>query len=360
MALLQMDYIDVLAKNAKTPPYSDKNIKDEIKHCITRDYGEVTDITPDVRLTLHNAGHIIGSALVHLHIGEGAHNLLYTGDLKFGFAELFEPAETRFPRLETMLIESTYGGPQDVQQPRYVGEKKLMDVINDTMQKNGVVLMPTFAVGRAQEIMLIIENYARQRGWDIPVYLDGKAKEASAIHTAYPEYLKRNIQRRILHNDSPFDSNIFQMVDPTQREKIVQDGRCIILAPAGMMNGGPVISYFKMCSENPNNALVFTGYQGETSLGRKIQRGAREVAMEENGHTKGFPVNMRVESIECLSGHADINQLLGYFKKIHPKPERVLTVHGEERKCLAFSKTLSYKFRVESTAPRNLDSIRLK
>jgi hypothetical protein len=360
MALLQEDYIEVLAKNAKTPIYSEKNIKEVVKHCITREYGEVTDITPDMRLTLHNAGHILGSALVHLHIGEGAHNLLYTGDMKFGYTELFDPAETRFPRLETMMIESTYGGQGDVQAPRYAGEKKLIDTILETTSKNGIVLIPTFAVGRAQEVSLIIESYARQRGWDVPVYLDGKAKEASAIHTAYPEYLKKNLQRRVLHNDSPFDSNIFQMVDKTKRQEVINQGRSVVLAPAGMMNGGPVVEYFKQLCEDPKNTLVFVGYQAEGSFGRKIQHGMKEIAMEDAGKTRGYQVNMKIENIEGFSGHADINQLLGYFKKVTPRPERVLTIHGEEKKCINLARTFSYKFRVEASAPRNLDSIRLK
>jgi KH/beta-lactamase-domain protein len=360
MALMQVDYIEVLARSAKTPIYSEKDIKNEVKHCIVREYGEVTDITPDVRLTFHNAGHILGSALVHLHIGEGAHNLLYCADLKFGYSELFEPAETHFPRLETLITESTYGGQQDVHQPRYVGEKRLLDLIKETTDKNGVVLIPTFAVDRAQEIQLIIESCARQHGWDVPVYLDGKAKEASAIYTAYPEYMKRNVRGRILHNDSPFDSNIFQMADATKRQQIVEQGRCVVLAPAGMLNGGPILSYLKYACEDAKNALVFVGYQAEGSLGRKIQRGSRELVVEEEGKTKAYPINLKVDSIDVLSGHADFNQLLGFFKKIYPKPERVLTVHGEEKKCLNLAKTLAYKFRVEASSPRNLDSIRLK
>lgn len=359
-ALLQLDYIDVLKRSAKNPLYSEKDIKKTVQNCIPLDYNEVTDITPDVRLTLQNAGHILGSSVTHLHIGEGAHNLVYSGDLKFGYTELFEPAETRFPRLETLMIESTYGGQQDLHQPRYVGEKKLLDIIKQVTDRNGSVLVPTFAVGRTQEIQLIIEGYAHQNNWDVPVYLDGKAKEASAIHTAYPEYLKRNIQRRILHNESPFDSNIFQMVDHTKRHQIIEDRRSVILAPAGMMNGGPVLTYFKEFCEDPKNAIVFVGYQAEGSFGRKIQRGVKEVPMEDDGKTRGYSVNMAVETIDCLSGHADFNQLLGYVKKIYPRPERILTVHGEERKCLNLAKTFAYKFRAEATAPRNLDSIRLK
>jgi len=361
MALLQRDYVNIAHRNAEDAPYSQKNIKQEIKHCIPREYGEVTDIAPDIRLTLHNAGHILGSSITHLHIGEGAHNLVYTGDMKFGYTELLDPADTNYPRIETLIIESTYGGGnRDVHPPRYVAEKKMLDLIKETIEKNGIVLVPSFAVERAQEIMLIIEKASRENDWDIPVYLDGMIKEASAIHSAYPEYLKKNIKRRILHDDSPFDSPVFQNVDPRKRDDIINEGRSIILSPAGMMSGGPVLEYFKHLSEDERNTLLFVGYQAEGSLGRKIQRGAKEVALEENGKLKQYKVNLKTETIDGLSGHADYNQLLGFYKKLTPKPERVLTVHGEESKCLNLARSIGYKFRVETMSPRNLDSIRLK
>ncbi|NYZ80092.1 hypothetical protein H0N95_02470 [Candidatus Micrarchaeota archaeon] len=164
----------------------------------------------------------------------------------------------------------------------------------------------------------------------------------------------------MLHNDSPFDSNIFQEVDSHQRHQIAEDGRCVMLAPAGMMNGGPVIDYFKMTADNPKNEIIFAGYQAEGSLGRKIQRGSKEVVLDANGKMQEFKINAGVQTIDGFSGHADLNQLLGYFKKLSPKPERVLTVHGEESKTMNLARSLSYKFRVEATAPRNLDSIRLK
>lgn len=360
MALLQLDFIEVAAKNAKTPPYGEKHVKEVVKHCITREYGEVTDISPDMRLTLHNAGHILGSSIVHLHIGEGAHNLVYSSDLKFGYTKLFDPAETRFPRLETLLLESTYGNQSDIQPPRYIAEKELVRIAQEAALKNGVALVPVFSIGRAQEVMLVFEEFARQANWDIPIYLDGMTREASAIHTVYPEYMRRSVQRRILHNDSPFDSNIFRLVDRTKRREIIEQGRCIILSPAGMLNGGPALEYFKMICEKPDNALIFVGYQSEGTLGRKLQRGVRDVALEEDGKVRMFNVKMRVETVEGFSGHADINQLLGYFKRLYPRPERVLTIHGEEKKCVNFARNLSYKFRVEASAPRNLDSIRLK
>lgn len=359
-ALLQFDYMDVLKKEGKTLPYKETNIRQEAMSTITREYGEVTDITPDIRLTLHNAGHILGSAAVHLHIGKGMHNLLYTGDMKSGFTKLFDPCEMNFPRLETLMIESTYGGPRDVQPPRYIAEKELYAIIRETIEKKGSVLIPVFAIGRAQEIMIVLEELSKTHNFEIPVYIDGMCLEASAIHTAYPEYMRRSLQRRILHDDSPFDSEIFINTDQTQREEAVNNPS-IILAPAGMMNGGPVIDFFKRMCENEKNTLIFVGYQGQNTLGRKIQRGVKNVILpDEGGKTRSHEIKMRVETVDGFSGHSDRNQLIGYIKRLRPRPERVITVHGEENKCLSLAKTVSQIFRTEAIAPRNLDSIRIR
>ncbi len=363
--LLMMDYIDVIAREGRDPPYGKDDIKEFVKHCITKDYGEVTDITPDMRITFHNAGHILGSAAVHLHMGQGFHNLLYTGDLKFGYTRLFDMIETRYPRLETVIMESTYGGPQDIQPPRYTSEKMLIQTILETVDKGGSVLIPVFSIGRAQEIMLVLEEYARNNDWDIPVYLDGMIKEASAIHTAYPEYMKRSLQRRILHDDSPFDSEIFIDVDKAKRDQIAEEGYSVILSPSGMLTGGPSVEYFKKMAENEKNTIIFVGYQGEGSLGRRIQtlgmtnNSGKEIPISDDGKTIALKVNMRIETIEGFSGHADRNQLISFFKKLSPRPQRVLLVHGEEKKSLALSRTIS-RGRVEVSVPRILDSIRLK
>ena len=108
--LLQFDHLDIAHREGNPLPFTSKHVKQQIKNTITLDYGEVTDISPDIRLTLHNAGHILGSAMSHMHIGDGAHNLVYTGDFKYEPSRLLEPANIRFPRAETVIMESTYGG----------------------------------------------------------------------------------------------------------------------------------------------------------------------------------------------------------------------------------------------------------
>ncbi|MCX6671084.1 MAG: MBL fold metallo-hydrolase, partial [Euryarchaeota archaeon] len=118
MTLLQMDYIKVAAADAKKVPYSSENIRNVIKHCIVMGYGDTTDITPDIRLTFHNAGHILGSSICHFHIGDGLYNIAFSGDIKFERTWLFNPAINHFPRAEALVIESTYGGHDDFQPSR--------------------------------------------------------------------------------------------------------------------------------------------------------------------------------------------------------------------------------------------------
>ena len=113
-ALLLLDFIKIMKSEGKDPIFTSEHVKQLVMHTIPLGYEEVTDITPDIRITLYNAGHILGSAMVHLHVGNGLHNMLYTGDLKFGRTQLLDPAATSFPRLETLMIEGTYGGKDNV------------------------------------------------------------------------------------------------------------------------------------------------------------------------------------------------------------------------------------------------------
>lgn len=360
MALLQFDYIDVLVKEGKEPPYTERDVKEMLNYCIPRDYRKVTDIAPDMRLTLYNAAHILGSASVHLHIGQGAHNLVYTGDIKFGFTRLFDKIDLKFPRLETLLIESTYGGKMDVQPNRQKSEERLLQVLQETMAQGGNVLIPVFAVGRGQEIMLVLENFYRRNVLNTKCYVDGMTIEASAIHTAYPEYLREGVRRRILQNDSPFTSEIFKEVKDTEREEIIKQGGAIIVASSGMLTGGPSLEYFKQMAEDPKNTLIFVGYQGEGSLGRKIQNRPDILPITtSNGKTRALNVKMRIESIEGFSGHSDRNQLTSYLKHLKPKPKLVITGHGDKSKTVNFSRFISRKMKINSTSPQNLDAIRL-
>lgn len=363
MTMLQLDYLDVASKQGITPHYDQKDVRESVLHTIPLKFGVVTDVAPDIRLTLHNSGHILGAAMAHLHIGEGLHNIVYTSDYKFARTMLLEAAAAEFPRIETVITESTYGGHEDFMPSRVEAEERLTRVINETLERKGKVLIPVPAVGRAQEIMLIIDGYMK-RGLmkEAPVFIEGMISEATAIHTAYPEYLGREVRHSILHEEvNPFQSDYFTIVEhPSVRQNIIEGEPCIVLATSGMLEGGPVIEYFKNWAGDERNTIIFVSYQIEGTLGRRVQKGVNEVTMMDNeGKMAVVQVKMRVESIEGFSGHSDRRQLVSYLTHLKPKPERIFVCHGEKQKIANLANYLSSKVGIPTIAPSVLETFRL-
>jgi KH/beta-lactamase-domain protein len=364
MSLLQLDYIKVAVGEAKKPPYDSSHIRDAVVHCIPLKYGETTDISPDIRLTLQNAGHILGSSIAHFHVGDGLYNIAFSGDIKFEKSWLFNASVNKFPRLETLVIESTYGGYHDMQPSRQEAANQIREIVRATLGRGGKVLVPVFAVGRSQEVMLVLEEQMRNHQiHTVPIYLDGMIWEATAIHTAYPEYLNSQLRTQIFQmGENPFLSDIFKRVDsPDMRERICNDPEpCIVLATSGMMNGGPVMEYFKSWCDDPNSTIVFVGFQAEGTMGRKIQKGWSDITLNEKGKHLTLHMKMDTETVDGFSGHSDRRQLVNYVSTLEPRPERVIIGHGEEHKCSDLASTLYKKFGIETRAPMNLETIRLK
>jgi len=362
MGLLTLDYLDVAAKEGRTPPYESEMVREAIKHTITLEYGDVTDIAPDVKLTLHNAGHILGSAIAHFHIGEGLYNVAFSGDIHYTDTRLFNGAINDFPRVETLVLESTYGGRNDYQTDQEDSEAKLTDVIRRTYDKGGKVLIPAFAVGRSQEIMLVLEQAMRNGDIpEMPVHLDGMIWEATAIHTTYPEYLRDDLRDRIFHEDAnPFLAEQFNHIDGGEDERMdVRDGEpAIILSTSGMVTGGPIMSWLNHLGSDPDSTMVFVGYQAQGTLGRRIQSGWDEIPINDNGRTKSLSLKLDVETVDGFSGHADRQGLVDFVKTMNPRPEKVLCVHGDERSVQDLSSALYHKFNMRTFAPKNLETFR--
>ncbi len=362
-ALLLYDYIKLVMKTGGSPLYGEKDVRSMLSHMITRDYGEVTNVTDEIKLTYHNAGHILGSGTVHLHVGEGLYNIVSTGDMKYGFTRLLDEADTRYPRIDSLFIESTYGGPNDITPNRKQAELELMNAISSTVRNGGKVLIPLFAVGRSQELQLVLESYMTnnpQYKLETPIYLDGMILEASAIHTAYPEYLRAGIQQRILSNNSPFESEIFE-VAKGERSEILDKGPSVILASGGMLNGGAALEYFKAMAEDPKNMVIFVGYNSVSSLGRRIQNRVSEIALPgEDGKLSRLKVNLQVKTVDGFSGHSDRRQLMDFIRNLRPSPRKIFTMHGEESKCEDLARAMGNMMHCESRAPMDLDTIRFK
>lgn len=361
-ALLALDFISVAYKQAATPLYRSTDIRNMVKHSITLAYNEVTDITPDIRITFYNAGHTLGSAMVHFNIGNGLHNYLYSGDIKFGRSRSLESASVHFPRLETLQIEATYGGKDNNHLPRRVAEQQLIDFINDVIKNKGKVLLPELGTGHAQEKMLLIEESIRMGKIPrIPVYIDGMIWDINAVHTAYPDYLSNLVRSLIFSDRNPFTSEIFKRVgSPQERKKVIEGGPCIILATSGMLVGGASVEYLRELADNPNNGLCLSCYQPPGGLGRQLQEGLKEVKFENEGKDEIVPIKLKFLSIDGFSGHSSRNELMAFVSHINPKPRRVVINHGEQSRCLDLASSVHKSQKIETIVPKNLETVRLR
>ena len=363
MALMLLDYVKIMRYDGKEPIYTSEEIKEMVKHTITLEFEEVTDITPDVRLTFYNAGHILGSAMCHLHIGNGLHNLVYSADMKFGKSVMLSPAATQFPRCETLLLESTYGGKDNILPTKKEMYDYLRDVINETIDRGGKCLIPVLGSGRAQDLMIMVEELIRTKEVrKVDVFIDGLIWDITAIHTAYPEFLNSSIRKQIFHRDNnPFLSDIFKRIGSgKERQQVIEEtGSCIILATSGMLVGGPSVEYLRALADNSNNSLVFSSYQGAGSLGRRIQNGEREISFKDGHKQEICQIKMDVHKLE-ISDHSDRKELMNYVARCSPRPRKIILNHGESSRCPDLASSLHKNYRVETTAPRNLEAVRLK
>lgn len=364
MNLIQLDAIKVAAAQGRMPIYSERDVKQIMKQAITLPYGTVTDISPDIKLVFANAGHILGSALCHFHIGNGDHNFVYSGDIKFGKSILFEPASWNFPRVETLLIESTYGAKEDIQPTRQEVESAFINAVNNTLADGGKVLIPIPAVGRAQEIMMVIDHYMKSGEMvEAPVFTEGMISEASAIHEAYPEYLARELKQKILEtDDNPFDSEYFTNIEhgDAREEPMRDNSPCIILATSGMLEGGPVLEYFKNIAPDKKNKVLFVSYQVNGTMGRRVLDGSKQVTMlGKEGKVEVVTINCSVEKLDGFSGHSDYNQLISFVQRLRPKLRRVLVNHGERRKSENLAMNIRRMFRVPAHYPQVQEAIKL-
>jgi len=364
MNLIQLDAIRVASAQGRAPLYAERDVKQIMKQTITIPYGTVTDISPDIKLVFSNAGHILGSATCHFHIGNGDHNFVYTGDIKFGKSILFDSASWNYPRVETLLIESTYGAREDIQPTRQEVESAFINAVNNTLVDGGKVLIPIPAVGRAQEILMVIDHYMKAGQMvEAPVFTEGMISEATAIHEAYPEYLARELRQKILEtDDNPFDSEYFTNIEHSDaREEPLRDNTpCIILATSGMLEGGPVLEYFRNIAPSNKNKIIFVSYQVNGTLGRRVLDGSKQVSLlGKDGKVEVVNVNCSMIKLDGFSGHSDFNQLMSFVHKLRPKLRRVLVNHGERRKCESPAMNIRRQFRVPAHYPQVQEAIRL-
>ena len=362
MTLLQMDSVKIAKSNGTYLPFEVRDVHEVIKHCITIPYGKPTDISPDITITLNNAGHIMGSATVHLNIS-GVHNILYSGDYKYAKTQLLDGSLSIYPRVETLITESTYGNSTDVMPEQAVVYRTFTDNINRTLTGGGKVLIPVPAVGRAQEIMLVLDKEMREgRLMESPIYIEGMISEASAVHMSYAHYLGYDVRKSVSQGINPFQSEYFTVVNgPANRADVLnEEAPSIIMATSGMLEGGPSVEYFKEIAPSDRNRIIFVSYQINGTLGRRVLDGTmNEVSMlDKNGKLKVIPVRCETKRIDGFSGHSDFNQIMNFVSRV--KPKRVLVNHGEKSKSESIASAVHYRYKIRSSVPDNREIVRLR
>lgn len=320
MGVLLSDYLKIQKLREQKIYFGEGEVNEVMQHANIQEFGK--PFNADFEITLHNAGHILGSAMALVE--DMGKKILYTGDISMRNTRIMEGAQ-RGIHADTLIVESTYGGKEDILPSAKESMKKFVDSINETLKEGGFVLVPSFAVGRAQEILLALEDYMRSGALvKAPIYIDGMISKAMRIYRQNVIYASESIKMRILtSDDDPFKSRFFHVPKTKGREDVFREP-AIIVSTSGMLLGGPVLLYLEKMHSDPKNKLIIIGYQAEGTLGRKMLQGEKKIRIGD----KELELQMKVESIR-ISGHADRNELLQFIKGTKGL-KKVFLVHGEK------------------------------
>ena len=308
-------------------------------------YGEPFRVTDAITATLVPAGHILGSASVHLDIDDGKYGLLVSGDLGRGDHPLLRGPGTP-PAASTVLVESTYGdsthGTADED------EQAVADAIGAAAARGGSIVIPAFAVDRTELLLLMLQRLMReQRIPTLPVFADSPM--ALSVLDVY---------RAELGDDIDFDpGGGLRECRTVEQSMAIADhvGPAIIISASGMATGGRVLHHLKRMLPDPRNAVILCGFQAAGTRGRSLADGARKVRM----HGRDIPVRCSVTQLTSMSVHADADGLVSWVDKLVERPDHVYIVHGEPSASAALSVRLRSELGLDATVPAQFDEVAL-
>jgi uncharacterized protein len=352
--LIYILYREYIKNYGSDTYYTDKDFEKIFSHLIHLNYNIVTDVAPDIKVTFYNAGHVIGSSSFHLHVGNGDHNFVYTGDIKFGKSSYLENAVWNFPRVETLLIEGTNGGREDSYLSREDAQERLIQEINKVIMDQKLVLMPSQLIGTSQELLITLDMLIKQKKIiKCKLYIDKLVTEINSIHEFNLEFLNRELQQSIISNDyNPFRSrNITSISDITTQK--LDPG--IIIYPSSMLNCIYSKDYLKKVSDDPGNLIIFTTKPTGMTLGKEIIEGQRKLSLND----EDFEIRCPIKTMYSFNSHSDFNQLNAYISRLRPKLRKILVNHGEKSKVQNISGYSSKVHNISTQYLQNQEAIRL-
>jgi metallo-beta-lactamase family protein len=307
-------------------------------------YRTPTQIGPGLRIEAYDAGHILGSASIVLTEAGGT-RLAFSGDVgRPGLPIIRDPEP--LPPVDYLIMESTYGGRTHPQEGEALA--KLEAVVRETIGRGGRLIVPAFAVGRTQQLVLLLHQLINEgRIPSVPMFVDSPlAVNVTEVFRAHPECFDDEAKGYLADGGDPFGFNRLTYIRDVNESKKLNGmrGPFIVISPSGMCEAGRVLHHLRNNVGDPRNTVLLTGYQAENTLGRKLKEGWKSVKIY------GIPTEVRaqVESLDELSGHADNGELLQWMKPMTSTLRRVFLVHGEAREAGALAQAIHAKYGIET------------
>jgi metallo-beta-lactamase family protein len=299
------------------PLYTLAEVEVALKQLVTRNENEWITISDNIKFRYLRNGHILGSAFIEM-ICYGK-KIVFSGDIGRNKSEIMYPP-VKIEEADFLIMESTYG---DRLHPLASAKVQLAEVINATIRKKGNIMIPSFAVGRAQELMHIITVLKKEKCIpNVPVYMDSPmGADVLSIMDKYPSWHKLTEKEY-----TAMCKDITVIRDYHETAKVIRKkGSKIIIAASGMITGGRILAYMKSYAGNKRNTIVLVGYQAEGTRGRVLQEGGHEIKI----HGRYYKINADIKTITSLSGHGDQAEMLDWLWQFKKRPEKMFLVHGE-------------------------------
>ncbi|HJV32447.1 MAG TPA: MBL fold metallo-hydrolase [Patescibacteria group bacterium] len=349
--LLWKDMLNVM-KDAKKrdkiePMYDEHDVERATEKLEEVEYGKEAVICAGaVTAVFHDAGHVLGSSFIEFRID--GKTIVFSGDVGNDDVPLMRPTE-RLPAIDALVVESTYG--DRLHEAPETRVESLRDAVKEIVAKKGVLMIPTFAIERTQEIILTLHHLAEQGEIPrVPVFLDSPlAIAATHVYEEYSRYFNADAEKEILSGHDLFHLPGFVATKTVDMSKMINDvvPPKVILAGAGMMTGGRILHHLVRYLPDGNSTLLIVGFQAAGTIGRRLYEGARTVRI----HGQDVRVNARVKSVGAWSAHADQAKLLRWIGEAAAKPKVVLITHGEEHAAEALERKLRRDMRIDAYVP---------
>ena len=340
------------------PLYTSEDAEAVTDHFSPVAYGESFKVGHEITAELRDAGHILGAATVQIDLGKrDRRRLIFSGDLGQWDKPLLEDPET-YKKADYVIVESTYGDRLHENGERI--EDRLAEVITETANRGGNIIIPSFAVERAQEVLYHLKRLmASRRIPRLMTFVDSPmATNVTQVFGRHPEILDEKLTNVIKSGDSPFEFPSLKFVRSVEKSKAINAirGSVIIIAGAGMCNGGRIKHHLVNNISDPRSTVLFVGYQAEGTLGRHIVNGGNPVRIL--GEQRN--VNAKVVDMQLFSAHADRDGLMRWLQALESPPREVFVVHGEEDASKSFASYLKDKTGWKTTCPEYGDSFPVK